>query len=117
MTGGKSTLKKEGTEGKSTSYAGAPPKPPSAMEDVRARMLRLMKLLYFLNGFSAASFGRFSTLFYIDRGLDTHHIGIIEAACPVSSAAGNQLFGFVADCLQRKKLVSLCGESPQHNRY
>ncbi|KAL1520570.1 hypothetical protein AB1Y20_022146 [Prymnesium parvum] len=77
----------------------------------RERLLRMMKLLYFLNGFSGASFGRFATLFYLDRGLHTHQIGIVEAAQPVSTAIGNQLFGYVSDRLQRKKLVALCARS------
>ena len=73
----------------------------------KERMLLLMKVLYFLNGFSASSFGRFATLFYIDHGLDTQHIGIVEFAQPMCSAVGNQLFGLAADRLQRKKPISI----------
>ena len=47
-----------------------------------ARQLQLCKLLYFLEGFSFASFGRFATLYYLSRGLDAHEIGLIEACRP-----------------------------------
>ena len=70
-------------------------------------MLVVLKVLYFLNGFSGASFGRFSTLFYLSRGLDATAIGYIGTACLIVAAIGNQLFGFITDYLQRKKLVSL----------
>ena len=47
-----------------------------------AHLLRLMKVLYFLSGFSASSFGRFATLFYLDSGLDAHRIGIVGGPTP-----------------------------------
>jgi MFS family permease len=68
-------------------------------------LLLLMKVLYFLAGFSASSFGRFATLFYLDRGLSVVQIGIVESAQPPSSAVGNILFGYISDRLQRKKLI------------
>ena len=73
--------------------------------------LQLLKLLYFLSGFSGASFGRFATLFYLDRGLLAHEIGIVEALQPLCAAVGNQLFGFAADRFQRKKLSALVGRA------
>ena len=90
------------------------PKPAPLLEPVtdarvRKRMLQLMKVLYFLNGFSGSSFGRFATLFYLSppRSLDAHSIGLIEAVQPVANAVGNSLFGWIADMIQRKKLVTL----------
>ena len=76
-------------------------------EASRRRLLTLIKLIYFLSGFSASSFGRFATLFYLSapRSFDASQIGIIEAVQPIISAVGNQLSGPLADCLQRKKLV------------
>ena len=72
-----------------------------------ARLLRLVGGLYFLSGFSASSFGRFATLFYLSRGLSAHEIGIIEAAQPAVNFFGNQATGLAADWLQHKKAVAL----------
>ena len=72
------------------------------------RLLRLCKLLYFMNGFSASSFGRFATIFYVQVAqLNASQIGAVEASQPIASAIGNQLFGVVADRLQSKKVISL----------
>ena len=72
------------------------------------RLLRLCKLLYFLNGFSASSFGRFATIFYRTVAhLSAAQIGLVEAAQPIAGVVGNQLFGYVSDRLQRKKAVTL----------
>ncbi len=73
----------------------------------QARLLPLLKVLYFLNGWSGASFGRFATLYYLDRGLNSRQIGHIEAVQPLAAAVGNQLGGWITDRLQRKKLVAL----------
>lgn len=35
----------------------------------RARLLRLMKVLYFLSGISAATWGRFGTVYYNEHGI------------------------------------------------
>ena len=75
-----------------------------------ASLLRLCKLLYFLGGFSGATFGRFSTIFYLTVAkLSPHQIGIVEASQPISGALGNQIWGYVSDRLQRKKVVALAG--------
>jgi MFS family permease len=74
-----------------------------------ARAICHIRLLYFLEGFSAASFGRFATLFFLDRGLDAKQIGIIEAATCVARFTGNSFGGYIADRLQRKKAVYLVG--------
>ena len=74
-----------------------------------ATQLLLCKVLYFLNGFSGSSFGRFATIFYIQVcKLSAVEIGYVEAAQPIASAIGNQLLGWLTDRLQRKKAVSLC---------
>jgi len=72
-----------------------------------ARQLQLCKLLYFLEGFSFASFGRFATLYYLSRGLDAHEIGLIEACRPATAIVGGVLFGWLSDRLRRKKAVFL----------
>ena len=79
-----------------------------ARTKANANLLRLCKLLYLLGGFSGATFGRFSTIFYLTVAhLTPHQIGMVEASQPVASAIGNQLFGCVSDRLQRKKAVAL----------
>ena len=79
------------------------------LEPGTRRTLAFIKVLYFMGGFSGASFGRFATLFYLSppRSLNAGHIGLIEAAQPPFNALGNTLFGWLADRLQRKKAVTL----------
>ena len=73
-----------------------------------ASQLLLCKLLYFLNGFSGSTFGRFATIFYIQVcKLNPVQIGYVEAAQPIASAVGNQLLGWLTDRLQLKKAISL----------
>ena len=82
--------------------AGRPPaSPPQTVP------LPLIKVLYFLNGWSGASFGRFATLFYVAKHLSSKQIGYIEAAQPLARAVGNQIAGWMADSLQRKKVIAL----------
>ena len=69
------------------------------------RQLQLCKLLYCLEGFSFASFGRVATLYYLSRGLDAHEIGLIEACRPATAIVGGVLFGGLSDRLRRKKAV------------
>lgn len=83
-------------------------RPQNANARSNASLLRLCKLLYFMSGFSASSFGRFGTIFYVQVAkLNAAQIGAVEASQPVVGAVGNQLFGFLTDRLQRKKAVSL----------
>ena len=83
-------------------------KAPSS-ERYRDRQLRICGLLFFLAGFSGSAFGRFGTLFYLDRHLTAGQIGAVEAIQPVLGAAGSQLFGWIADRLLRKKGVAVFG--------
>ena len=69
--------------------AGRPPaSPPQTVP------LPLLKVLYFLNGWSGASFGRFATLFYVAKHLSSKQIGYIEAAQPLARSVGNQIAGW-----------------------
>lgn len=83
-------------------------KAPSS-ERYRDRQLRICGFLFFLAGFSGSAFGRFGTLFYLDRHLTAGQIGAVEAVQPVLGAAGSQIFGWVADRLLRKKAVAVFG--------
>lgn len=81
--------------------------PAAARADAVTRQLRVVRVLYFLQGFSASSFGRFATLFYIDRGLTPHMIGLVEAVQPLTGVVGNQFFAAIADIYHCKKRVQL----------
>ena len=78
-------------------------------EQRNSNLLRFVGVLYFLGGFSGASFGRFSTIFYLSppRNFNAGQIGLIEAVGPPCALVGNTVFGWLADKLQRKKLVTL----------
>ena len=78
-------------------------------EQRNRNLLRFVGVLYFLGGFSGASFGRFSTIFYLSppRNFNAGQIGLIEAVGPPCALVGNTVFGWLADKLQRKKLVTL----------
>ena len=75
----------------------------------RDRQLRICGFLFFLSGFSGAAFGRFGTLYYIERHLSAGQIGALEAIQPVLGAVGGQLFGWIADRILRKKMIAVCG--------
>jgi hypothetical protein len=44
---------------------------------LNTRLVTVLKWLYFILGTSASTWGRFSTVYYIERGLSTSQIGII----------------------------------------
>jgi hypothetical protein len=44
---------------------------------LNTRLVIILKWLYFILGTSASTWGRFSTVYYIERGLSTSQIGII----------------------------------------
>ena len=84
------------------------PHSPTGVCASTSSQLRLCKLLYFLNGFSGSSFGRFATIFYIQVAhLTASQIGYVEAAQPIAGAIGSSILGWMTDRLQRKKAVSL----------
>ena len=60
------------------------PEPPLLSEQRNRNLLRFVGVLYFLGGFSGASFGRFSTIFYLSppRNFNAGQIGLIEAVGP-----------------------------------
>ena len=80
-----------------------------AWERYRDRQLRLVGVLYFTAGFSGAAFGRVATLYFIARHLTPSQIGALSAIQPIVGAAGNQVFGWVADQLLLKKAVAVAG--------
>jgi MFS family permease len=75
------------------------------------RMIVLLCVLYFLGGISASTFGRFSAVYYLSRGLDAFQIGLLEGIMPIVRSIIGPCWGYVADITKRKKLVS------QSNRF
>lgn len=71
----------------------------------------LLKVLYFLQGMSAASWGRFGTIYYLSRGLTRFEIGIIEGLIPSITMFASPIWGIVADKLHSRKKVALFTQS------
>jgi len=64
-----------------------------------------MKFLYFLNGLTTATWGRFGTIYYMLKGLSPRQIGLIEGFMPAVKAMASFLWGYLADMSKRKKTV------------
>ena len=73
----------------------------------RERTLCLLRALYFLAGISSSTWGRFSAVYYNEKGLSAQQMGILEGTMPMVSMIAAPLWGFLADRLRRKKLVAL----------
>ena len=73
----------------------------------RERTLCLLRVLYFLAGISSSTWGRFSAVYYNEKGLTAQQMGILEGTMPMVSMVAAPLWGFLADRLRRKKLVAL----------
>lgn len=64
-----------------------------------------MRFLYFLNGLTTSTWGRFGVIYYILRGLSAEQIGIIEGVMPVVQAVSTFFWGYIADLTKAKKIV------------
>jgi len=64
-----------------------------------------MRFLYFLNGLTTSTWGRFGVIYYILRGLSAQEIGLIEGVMPVVQAVSTFFWGYVADLTRQKKIV------------
>merc|ERR1719419_2041872 len=64
-----------------------------------------MRFLYFLNGLTTSTWGRFGVIYYILRGLSAEEIGIIEGVMPVVQAVSTFFWGYIADLTKSKKIV------------
>ena len=56
----------------------------SVTDKTRWDLLRLVAMLYFLAGISGSTWGRFSTVYYLKKGLAAPQIGVLEAAMPAT---------------------------------
>jgi len=83
--------------------------PPSHDEDDSPRMdvLWVCKMLYLFHGLGSATWGRFSCIYYLTKGLTTFEIGIIEGLMPVMKMFCGPLWGYLADRTKSKKYVYL----------
>jgi len=64
-----------------------------------------MRFLYFLNGLTTSTWGRFGVIYYILRGLTAEEIGLIEGVMPVVQAVSTFFWGYIADLTRKKKIV------------
>ena len=71
------------------------------------RGLWLYRALYFLNGLSASTWGRFGVVFYHLAGLSPLQIGILQGMGPLLSFFAIPLWGLLADWIQSRKQVYL----------
>lgn len=69
--------------------------------------LWVVSLLYLFHGLGSATWGRFSCIYYLTKGLSTFEIGIIEGLMPVMKMFCGPLWGYLADLTRSKKYVYL----------
>ena len=68
--------------------------------------LFLFKVLYFLNGLSGATWGRFGIIYYNEvQHLNEEQIGILQGVMPLVGFVSMPLWGYVADMIQSRKIV------------
>ena len=53
-------------------------------DNTRWDHLRVVALLYFLAGVSGSTWGRFSTVYYLKKGLTAPQIGVLECVMPAT---------------------------------
>jgi len=67
--------------------------------------LTYIRFLYFIQGLTTSTWGRFGVIYYICRGLSADEIGLIEGVMPFVQAASTLFWGYVADLTKMKKTV------------
>lgn len=73
----------------------------------RYELMTIVSCLYLFHGLGSATWGRFSCIYYITRGLSTFQIGIIEGCMPAMKLFCGVLWGWLADYTKSKKYVYL----------
>jgi len=76
-------------------------------DDPKVDHLWVCKMLYLFHGLGSATWGRFSCIYYLTKGLSTFEIGIIEGLMPVMKMFCGPLWGYLADKTKSKKYVYL----------
>eukprot|EP00760_Papus_ankaliazontas_P026889 PhM_4_TR3084/c1_g1_i2/m.53790 len=66
----------------------------------------LLSLLFFLNGLSISTFGRFAAVFFVSCGLSAFQIGALEGVMPIIRVLVAPFWGYLSDHLNGKKLVT-----------
>ncbi|KAJ8603513.1 hypothetical protein CTAYLR_005132 [Chrysophaeum taylorii] len=67
--------------------------------------------LYLLNSLSSATWGRYGTLYYLDKGLSKAEIGLIEGLMPMVGVFAQSAWAVVADARHARKGVYLLTSS------
>lgn len=69
--------------------------------------IQLLKCIYFLNGISTSTWGRFGTIYYMEKKLTKTEIGIIEGVMPAVQMMFAPVWGFLSDKIHSRKPVTL----------
>jgi len=96
----------EGTSS-TAAWARIPQRIPQLRGDPKFDQLWVVSLLYLFHGLGSATWGRFSCIYYLTKGLSTFQIGIIEGLMPVMKMFCGPLWGYLADLTRTKKYVYL----------
>merc|ERR1719204_666051 len=67
----------------------------------------VVSCLYLFHGLGSATWGRFSCIYYLTKGLSTFEIGVIEGLMPLMKMICGPTWGYLADKLHSKKYVYL----------
>jgi hypothetical protein len=72
-------------------------------------IIRTLKILYFLSGFTSSSWGRLSTIFYTIKGLTPSQIGYLEGLILIFRLILTPIWGYVSDkSRSKKKIFIIC---------
>jgi PPP family 3-phenylpropionic acid transporter len=100
----------DGVEVVQVDAKGRSPGDPNYRKPMSSELWRhvlLLRLLYFLQGISASTWGRFGTIYYLARDLSKFEIGIIEGLIPAVSMIASPFWGILADKLHSRKKIAL----------
>lgn len=79
-----------------------------SVEGPPVRTLNLLRVIYFFNGLSASTWGRFGIIYYNQvKHLTPPQIGLLSGAIPIISFVTQPLWGAVADSIHSRKVVYL----------
>jgi len=77
------------------------------LHEPKYEQMWVVSLLYLFHGLGSATWGRFSCIYYLTKGLSTFEIGIIEGLMPLMKMVCGPTWGYLADRLRSKKYVYL----------
>ena len=81
---------------------------PIEEEPLSSRKLLFYRCIYFLNGLSGATWGRFAVVFYNEiKQMSPQQIGFLQGVTPLLSFVTMPIWGYLSDWLQSKKRIYL----------